>query len=47
MSRGSFSFANGTYRGKVCAWGVVNEAFADGGNGARRSSNLRATGNGS
>ena len=33
------------YRGKVFAWDVVNEAFADGTSGARRDSNLQRTGN--
>jgi len=33
------------YRGKVVAWDVVNEAFADGSSGARRDSNLQRTGN--
>lgn len=33
------------YRGKVVAWDVVNEAFADGNTGARRDSNLQRTGN--
>ncbi|MFC7528260.1 endo-1,4-beta-xylanase [Actinoplanes sp. GCM10030250] len=33
------------YRGKIDSWDVVNEAFADGGNGARRDSNLQRTGN--
>ncbi|MER7891620.1 endo-1,4-beta-xylanase [Micromonospora sp. NPDC094482] len=33
------------FRGKVVAWDVVNEAFADGSSGARRDSNLQRTGN--
>jgi endo-1,4-beta-xylanase len=33
------------FRGQVFAWDVVNEAFADGGSGARRDSNLQRTGN--
>jgi len=33
------------FRGKVFAWDVVNEAFADGTSGARRDSNLQRTGN--
>ena len=33
------------YRGQIDSWDVVNEAFADGGSGARRDSNLQRTGN--
>ncbi|TDB99954.1 1,4-beta-xylanase, partial [Micromonospora fluostatini] len=33
------------YRGQIHSWDVVNEAFADGGSGGRRDSNLQRTGN--
>jgi len=33
------------YRGQLDSWDVVNEAFDDGGQGARRDSNLQRTGN--
>ncbi|XVV09226.1 endo-1,4-beta-xylanase [Actinoplanes sp. CA-131856] len=33
------------YKGQIDSWDVVNEAFADGGGGGRRDSNLQRTGN--
>jgi endo-1,4-beta-xylanase len=33
------------FRGQIHSWDVVNEAFADGGGGGRRDSNLQRTGN--
>ncbi|MFI7078850.1 endo-1,4-beta-xylanase [Micromonospora sp. NPDC049903] len=35
----------GHFRGQIHSWDVVNEAFADGGGGGRRDSNLQRTGN--
>ncbi|WP_326551171.1 endo-1,4-beta-xylanase [Micromonospora sp. NBC_01813] len=35
----------GQWRGQIHSWDVVNEAFADGGSGGRRDSNLQRTGN--
>ncbi|WP_123606325.1 endo-1,4-beta-xylanase [Micromonospora sp. Llam0] len=35
----------GHWRGQIHSWDVVNEAFADGGSGGRRDSNLQRTGN--
>ncbi|GAA1755164.1 non-reducing end alpha-L-arabinofuranosidase family hydrolase [Luedemannella helvata] len=35
----------GYYKGKIPYWDVVNEAYADGNSGGRRSSNLQSTGN--
>jgi endo-1,4-beta-xylanase len=35
----------GHYRGMLDSWDVVNEAFDDGGQGARRNSNLQRSGN--
>ncbi|MEV6694708.1 endo-1,4-beta-xylanase [Micromonospora sp. NPDC051196] len=35
----------GHFRGQIHSWDVVNEAFADGGSGGRRDSNLQRTGN--
>jgi endo-1,4-beta-xylanase len=50
-NRNQFTYGNHVtqvathFRGQIHSWDVVNEAFADGGSGGRRDSNLQRTGN--